>query len=841
MTSTAVTAGTGLWSLSRSRTTRYASGALLLVLGSIVAAAYLGARPDFTDEGPLSRHQPELRAPLPGAVSLAKALDGCFPHRSSSHQYEVVGGLVRGRPYYACYDTRDGSVQSARVVDGDGIRVRDVGIIKAGGAWPWIGLVKTKTGLWLGAAAVLVLLAYGWNYYRRLRPGRAARTPPWYRTRQGWLRTLGGWLFFPYGLALLFQGDPVTRARRRRAFMQVVMWFVGFWVLVFVANVLGYPDAWGMVTVGFVLAAYVYSILVGRLVLAPVGFGAAPGTAVAASRRGRKRKTPAAPPKPAPAATAEPAPERPEPEDDDFLTVERPGDLPTFADVGGMGALKKELDESIGLLLAFTDEASTYGITWNGLLLHGPPGVGKTFFARAVAGEFGLNFIRVASGDLVSAYRGESGRNVERAFRLAARSVPCVLLFDEFDSIAQNREDSPDQEARRTVNQLLQSLEEYRVVRELVVMAATNDLDALDPALVRPGRFDRHVRVDLPDRDAREAIFAACLHKRPVAKDVDLADLARRSKGLTPAVIAQVVELASLSAFREAAGAGSIVAIDNRHLLAALRDRGGRDRPTVEEWTWDRLVLAPETKTELRELERVIANPDLADQLGVEIPTGVLLTGPPGTGKTTIAKVLAAQARCSFYPVSAADITSKWLGESERNIKRLFRRARDNAPSIVFVDEIDAIASRRGEFGSYGRQLNELLQQMDGIAGQQGIFVLAATNRPDQLDPALLRGGRLSRTIEIPLPDRGQRRQMLELMTDRMASTDLDLDKIADATDGFSGADLHALCQQAGLKALVRESAEADDDQPAIEQVDFDQAVVDLRASKQANRQDFVG
>jgi len=472
-----------------------------------------------------------------------------------------------------------------------------------------------------------------------------------------------------------------------------------------------------------------------------------------------------------------------------------------------MEPLKRELKDTIGLVLAFAGEAESYRITWNGLLLHGRPGVGKTFVAKATAGEFGLNFVHATTGDLVSSYRGESARNVEEVFRLATANVPCVLFFDEFDSVAQRREDWPDQESRRTVNQLLQTLEAYREVRELVVMAATNDLDGLDPAVIRPGRFDRHIRVDLPDQAGRAAIFRVQLRDRPTSPDLDVDLLAARSENLSPAAIARAVESAALAALRETATGGSLMRLDTARLLTALAEQGGKDRPAVEANTWDDVVLPEAVKAELRQLQMLVERPDEARALGVDLPSGVLLTGPPGTGKTTVAKVLAAQARCSFYPVTGADVTSMWLGESERKVRRLFERARENQPSIVFIDEIDAIASERGTSRSFDPQVNQLLAEIDGIAGHRGVLVLAATNRPDQLDPALLRGGRLSRRIEIPPPDLAARTQLLRLQTKAMPLEGVDLAAVAARTDGYTGADLKALCQQAALAAMVRTGA----------------------------------
>ena len=523
------------------------------------------------------------------------------------------------------------------------------------------------------------------------------------------------------------------------------------------------------------------------------------------------------------------------------LRVIPPGELPTFEDVGGMEALKQEVRDSVGLVLAHPQDAERYGIDWNGILLHGRPGVGKTFFARAIAGEFGMGMLHVSTGDLVGSMQGQSAQNIDKAFRTAARNLPCLLFFDEFDSVAQRRDQSPDQESRRTVNQLLTSLEEFRDERQLIVMAATNDLSHLDPAVIRPGRFDRHIRIDLPDATAREAIFRAQLDDRPVAANIDLEELIRRSEGMTPAAIAKVVDTAALDVFRTATSSGQRLEIGTEHLRSAIDAYGGQDRPTVEHWSWDSIVLPATTKAELQELQAVIEDPDSARRFGVEPPTGLLLAGPPGTGKTTIAKVLAAQARCSFYPISGADVISKWVGESEGNIRRLFERARENRPSIVFIDEIDAIAGRRGEgVGVHDQHVNQLLAEIDGIAGQKGIFVVGATNRPDQLDPALLRGGRLSRTLVIGLPDEPARRAILGLYTARMPTRAVDLDELARSTDGSSPADLKALCQEAAMVAMARtrvEEAGVGDAEQAVAAVthdDFVQARERLREDSPA-------
>src|SRR5436190_17647714 len=400
-----------------------------------------------------------------------------------------------------------------------------------------------------------------------------------------------------------------------------------------------------------------------------------------------RRRTTAAPASGATPAAVAPQQKQP----DSLVPVTR--HLPTFVDVGGMDDIKAELRDTIGLLLTHTKEAEQYRISWNGLLLHGPPGTGKSFFARAIAGEFHLAFLSIATSDLITDHVGGGPQRVEAAFAAARDHLPCLLFFDEMDAIAESRgNDTPTTSGRDVLTQLLQSVEEHRDEPRLLVVAATNDIDALDPAVIRHGRFDRHVRLDIPDEKGRRAILAAALTDRPVERTLDLDSIAAHTKGRTPAALVHAVEVASLAAFRKACGTGRVVRITGADLDHGLNHGGGEDRPTVEDWRWDRLVLPAKTLAELKQFQTLIEDPAAADRYGVDPPTGLLLTGPPGTGKTTIAKVLAAESNCSFYPVSAADVTSRWVGESERSVARLFNRARANAPSIIFIDEIDAIA-----------------------------------------------------------------------------------------------------------------------------------------------------
>ena len=552
--------------------------------------------------------------------------------------------------------------------------------------------------------------------------------------------------------------------------------------------------------------------------------GAIAGIAIAAlvlalTRRpstGHLVETP--PPKASVAAKPAPATEA------DALVVVPPDRLPTFAAVGGMEAVKADVRNTLGLVLTDPEGAKTYRIRWNGVLLHGEPGTGKSLFAQSIAGEFGCNLIAIDTGDLVTRAVGDGPRRVERAFETAQNHLPCVLLFDELDAIAGARSDQPEGNASDVLAQLLQSLEAWRPEPRLVVIATTNQLESLDPAIVRAGRFDHHIRIDLPDAAGRIAVLETALANRPVQRNLDFDVIARRTVGQTPAAIVQAVELAALDAMREAAGTRTIVQITEQHLLDALDERGGKDRPMIERWSWDRVVLDPQVRAELRQLQALIEDPENSERYGIEPPTGVLLTGPPGTGKTTIAKVLAAEAACSFYPATAADLTSRWIGDSERAVARLFRRARANAPSIIFIDEIDALGSARGRLAAYDRQLDQLLLEMDGVSSTPGVFVIGATNRPRAVDPALRRGGRLSRTIEIPLPDVNQRLELLEILTTSMPLHDVDLEDVALQTDGYSGADLKALLQQAALEAMVRHDS-AVPSRDGITPADIEQAL----------------
>lgn len=520
---------------------------------------------------------------------------------------------------------------------------------------------------------------------------------------------------------------------------------------------------------------------------------------------------------------------------DNEMQVLPPSACETFADVGGLELVKQQLRDTIGDILERPDQAAKYRVMHNGILFYGPPGTGKNLLSRALAGEYGLRYLRFSPAAIASTYIHEAAANLRRMFELARQSAPCVLYLDEIDTIASERSDQPSADHREVVTQLMVCLEEYRKVPGLVICAGTNELDRLDPAL-REGRFDSKILVPLPDAQDRAGVLKVHLDHRQDAVEwaaIDLAELARLTRGYNAAGLESVVSLASQAALR------SDAPIDQATLQRVISERGGQHRIRLEQRTeWSEVVLDDETREQVQQILTVFTDPDLARQVGVSAPAGIVLHGPPGTGKTTIARAMASQVEASFYEISASDILSKWAGEAEQRVTKLFAKARTNRPSIIFVDEIDSLLSRRNADSSAKweeRVLSEFLRELDGLKGGDGVLLVGATNRLDTLDDAIV--GRRLVPIEVPLPDPPARLALLRLLTAEVnLAKDVDLRALAAATDGLSGADLKQLRDKAGMRALGRIKPASPGASPARRKVNLSMADFDAALSGARSR-----
>ena len=521
----------------------------------------------------------------------------------------------------------------------------------------------------------------------------------------------------------------------------------------------------------------------------------------------------------------------------------------TYDDIGGLGSAIDQVREMVELPLRHPELFQRLGIEPpKGVLLHGPPGTGKTLLARAVANEAEATFFHIAGPEIMGRHYGESEQRLRDVFQEAQQSAPSIVFIDELDSIAPKREQVTGEVERRVVAQLLTLMDGLEPRQNVVVIGATNRIDAIDEALRRPGRFDREIVIGVPDQDGRRDVLAIHTRGMPLAEDVDLDELARITYGFVGADLSALAREAAMDALRrvlpqinlkEEGIPAEIVEnlkVERGDFMNALK----RVQPSalreimiqVPNVTWDDIGGLEDVRQVLEEgVELPLKNPEAFRRIGIRPAKGFLLFGPPGTGKTLLAKAVARESNANFIATKSSDLLSKWYGESEQQVSRLFARARQVAPTVIFIDEIDSLVPVRG--GGLGepavteRVVNTLLSEMDGLEELQGVVVIGATNRPNLLDPALLRPGRFDELIYVPVPDKEGRLHILKIHAANMPlAADVDLDGLAARTEGYTGADLEDLVRRAGLLAL-RQSLEAQE----VTAEHFEQALKETRAS----------
>ena len=491
---------------------------------------------------------------------------------------------------------------------------------------------------------------------------------------------------------------------------------------------------------------------------------------------------------------------------------------------------KDELMSVINLLKN-PQNAKQYGIALpKGILFNGPPGTGKTTIAKAVATMAGLNFFVLRANEIVSKWVGESEKNLTKLFEAAQKDAPSIVFIDEIDSLGKRRSDSGAGHSDNLLNHLLQLIDGVLKVEGLYVIGATNRADLVDEALRRAGRLNRVIEIPLPHLEAREKLFDVYSRNLILADDVDLTLLAKVTEGNSGADIKAICNQAGLRAYqREQAlppnrRTMQVTSADVEHALEmfavdeeeadALLDGKSESSPQplngkVEKVTWEDLIIDDDVKHELQSVISLLRDPSTALKYGITVPRGILLNGPPGTGKTTLAKVIANEANLAFFVLQTDEIISKWVGESEKNLSKLFKMAAKHAPSIIFIDEIDSIAKNRAEGNAQHADnlLNHLLQLIDGIVKREGVYIIGATNRADLVDPALKRGGRLNKVLQVPLPGPQARASLFSLYLSKLPlAGGVDLKRLVAATEGRCAADIREICNQAGLNAFKRES-----------------------------------
>jgi transitional endoplasmic reticulum ATPase len=497
-----------------------------------------------------------------------------------------------------------------------------------------------------------------------------------------------------------------------------------------------------------------------------------------------------------------------------------------YEDIGGLKEEIQKVREMIELPLRHPEIFEKLGIEApKGVLLYGPPGTGKTLLAKAVANETNAHFISISGPEIMSKFYGESEARLREIFKEAKEKAPSIIFIDEIDSIAPKREEVTGEVERRVVSQLLSLMDGLEARGKVIVIAATNRPNAIDPALRRPGRFDREIEIKVPDKRGRLEILQIHTRNMPLDTDVDQDRVAAVTHGFVGADLEYLCKEAAMKCLRrllpelnledeklapEVLNKLIIVRTDFDNAIRDIMPSAMREvyleSPDIP---WTAIGGLEEVKRELQEaVEWPLRYPELYTKLGHSKPKGLLMHGPSGTGKTLLAKAVATESEANFIAIKGPELMSKWVGESEKGVREIFRRARQAAPCVVFFDEIDSIASARtvagGTEGGEGlggintRILSQLLTELDGMEQLHGVVVLAATNRVDMIDPALLRPGRFDKIIFVPKPDKITRQKILEIYTkDKPLSHDVDFDKISEITEGFSGADISAIANTA--------------------------------------------
>lgn len=522
----------------------------------------------------------------------------------------------------------------------------------------------------------------------------------------------------------------------------------------------------------------------------------------------------------------------------EFVISEKPAsEVPSvprisYEDIGGLGDEVKKVREMIELPLRHPELFERLGIEApKGVLLHGPPGTGKTLLAKAVASETNANFMTIGGPEIMSKYHGESEEHLREIFKQAQENAPTIIFIDEIDSIAPKREEVTGETERRVVAQMLSLMDGLESRGKVVVIGATNRPNALDPALRRPGRFDREIEIGVPDKAGRLEILQIHTRGMPLEDGIDLDKFANLTHGYVGADLSALCKEAAMRSLRRILPELNLeddiipieilnkITVSEDDFMGALMEMQPSsmrevlvERPNVR---WTDIGGLEDAKRQLKEaVEWPLKYGKIFRKMNASPPKGILMYGPPGTGKTMLAKAVATESEANFISIKGPEFLSKWVGESEKAVRETFRKARQAAPCVIFMDEIDSIATSRGSGDDSHvteRVISQLLTELDGLEGLQDVVVIAATNRPDMIDPALLRPGRFDRMVEIGLPDLESRKSILTIQTaNTPLADDVDLNVVADKTEGYTGADLSAVVNEAIMDA-VRELVKSND------------------------------